>query len=253
MSITAGSYVIHQIPLCTVEDFPRANLHWLLPVSREDKVREGHYVWFLEGPRENYLVDAGVNSARFTSRNFKSRDIQTLEEGLQKLGVELGDIDYVIVTHSHYDHTAHIRSFPRARAIIQEAELEQIRRPFAYTQPKLPKDFQELFEGVRWEVVKGDTKIDDRIELLLTPGHSAGGQSVSVKTAQGTAVITGWCCMQENFEPPVEFRERGFPFTLNVSHTNPIELYESTKRVMDLADIIIPCHEYESLINRSAI
>ena len=246
-------YVIHQIPLCTVEDFPRANYHWLLPVPSDEKIRECHFVWYLEGPRDNYLVDAGVSSERFISRHFQSRDIQTLEEGLQKVGLEVADIDYVIVTHSHYDHTANLRRFPKAKAIIQEAEIEQICHPFAYTQPRLPKDFDELFEGVRWEVVKGDTKIDDRIELLLTPGHSAGGQSVAVKTAQGTAVITGWCCMMENFDPPVEFRERGFPFTINVSHTNPVELYESTRRVMGLADVIIPCHEYESLINRPAI
>jgi N-acyl homoserine lactone hydrolase len=253
MPVKAEHCVIHQIPLCTVEDFLRANLHWLLPVSREDKLREGHYVWLLEGPRENYLVDAGVNAERFASRHFKSQDIQTLEEGLKKLGLELGDIDYVILTHSHYDHAAHLRKFPKAKVIIQEAELEQIHHPFAYTQPRLPKDFLELFEGVRWEVVKGDTKIDGWIELLLTPGHSAGGQSVAVKTARGTAVITGWCCMQENFEPPVEFKEKGFPFTINASHTNPVELYESTKRVIELADVIIPCHEYASLINRSSI
>jgi len=253
MPVKSGNYVIHPIPLCTVENFPRANLHWLLPVSTEDKVRDCHFVWYLEGPREHYLVDAGVTSERFIARSFKSRDIQTLDEGLQKLGLELGDIDYIIITHSHYDHTANLRRFPKAKAIIQQAELEQIRHPFPYTQPRLPKDFQELFEGVSWEVVKGDTKIDDQLELLFTPGHSAGGQSVAVKTANGTAVITGWCCTQENFDPPIEFKKKGFPFTIGASHTNPMELYDSTRRVMDLADIIIPCHEYESLINRTTI
>jgi len=245
--------MIHQIPLCVVENFPRANVHWLQPVSSEDKVHDCHYVWYLEGPRENYLVDAGATSERFIARNFKARDIQTLDEGLKKLGLEVGDIDYVIVTHSHYDHTANLRRFPKAKAIIQEAELEQIRHPFAYTLPRFPKDFQQLFDGVRWEVVKGDTRIDDNIELLFTPGHSAGGQSVAVKTAKGTAVITGWCCHQENFDPPIEFKEKGFPFAIGASHTNPVELYESTKRVIGLADIVIPNHEYESIIHVNTI
>jgi N-acyl homoserine lactone hydrolase len=251
MLTKTGKVVIHQIPLCIVEDFPRASLHWLLPVPLEDKVRDYHFVWYLEGPRENYLVDAGITAERFTSRNFKSTHIQTLDEGLQKLGLEVGDIDYVIVTHSHYDHTENLRRFPKAKAIIQQAELEQIRHPFPYAQPRLPKDFQQLFEGVRLEVIKGDTKIDDQIELLFTPGHSAGGQSVAVKTAQGTAVITGWCCKQENFDPPIEFKAKGFPFTISASHTNPMELYESTRRVIGLADIIIPCHEHELLIHRT--
>lgn len=253
MSTRFGNYVIHQIPLCTVEDFPRANLHWLLPVSREEKIRDCHYVWYLEGPRDNYLIDAGATSERFISRNYKSNQIQTVDEGLQKLGLEVGDIDYIIITHSHHDHIANLRRFPKAKAVIQYAELEQIRHPFAYEKSLLPKDFQELFKDVRWEVVQGDTKIDDHIELLFTPGHSAGGQSVAVKTANGIAVITGWCCMQENFDPPLKFKEMGFPFTISALHTNPIELYDSNKKVIDMADIIIPCHEYDSLINRPSI
>jgi N-acyl homoserine lactone hydrolase len=250
MSSKKGNIVIHPIPLCVVEDFPRASLHWLLPVPLEDKVRDFHFVWYLEGPRENYLVDAGVTAERFSSRHFKTTHIQTVDEGLQKLGLDMGDIDYIILTHSHYDHTSNLRRFPRAKAIIQEAELEQIRHPFPYTQPRLPKDFEQLFEGVRFEVVKGDTKIDDQIDLLLTPGHTAGGQSVAIKTAEGTAVITGWCCKQENFDPPAEFKAKGFPFTISSSHVHPMELYESTRRVIDLADVIIPCHEDESLVIR---
>jgi N-acyl homoserine lactone hydrolase len=249
----SGHYVIHPIPLCTVEDFPRANLHWLLPVSSEEKVRDCHFVWYLEGPGANYLVDAGVTADRFTARGFRSMHIQTVEEGLRKFGLEVGDIDYLILTHSHYDHTANLCRFPKAKAIIQQAELNQIHHPFAYTQSRLPKDFLELFEEARWEVVRGDTRIDDRIELLLTPGHTAGGQSVAVKTARGTAVITGWCCTQENFDPPAAFKEKGFPFTISASHTNPVELYESTGRIIDLADVILPIHEYESLIHRTAI
>jgi N-acyl homoserine lactone hydrolase len=253
MATKTDPYVIHPIPLCTVEDFPRANLHWLLPVSSEDKVRVCHFAWYLEGPGDTYLVDAGVTAERFRSRGFRSVHIQTLEEGLQRFGLEFGDIDYIILTHSHYDHTHHLRAFPKARAIIQHAEMEQIRHPFPYTRPRLPADFESLFEGVRWDVIQGDTRIDDRIELLFSPGHSAGGQSVAVQTARGTAVITGWCCTRENFDPPPAFKEKGFTFTIGASHTNPVELYESAKRVIGLADVILPSHEYESLIHTTAI
>lgn len=253
MPTRSDDYIIHPIPLNTNEDYPRANLHWLLPIPSDQKIRVCHYAWYIEGPSDNYLVDTGLTTDRLIARNFKSIHIQTIDEGLEKLGLEVGDIDYVIITHSHYDHTTNLRRFPKAKAIIQEAEIEQIRHPFPYTQPRLPRDFQDLFKGVRWEMVRGDTAIDDKIELLLTPGHTAGGQSVAVKTALGTAIITGWCCVRENFDPPSEFREKGFPFTIGVSHTNPIELYESTRRIIDIADFIIPCHEYESFINRTAI
>lgn len=243
----SGNYSIHPLPLCTVESFPRAHLHWMLPMSSEERVRDGHYVWYLKGPRQNYLVDAGITAERFASKNLKSVHIQTLDEALNGLGLEVGDIDYVIVTHAHHDHIANLRRFPNAKAIIQRAELEEARNPFAYAKPRLPVDYSQLLEGVAWEVVEGDTRIDDQIELLFTPGHSAGGQSVAVATSQGRAIITGFCCMQENFDPPEEFKQRGYPFTIGASHVNPVALYESAKRVIELADRIIPIHEFESL------
>ena len=246
-------YAIRPLPLCTNESFPRSHLHWMLPVSSEERVRDCHYVWYLEGPSARYVVDTGIHADRFVARGLKSAHIQTLDEALNGLGLEPDDIDFVIVTHAHHDHIANLPRFAKAKVIIQRAELEEALNPFPYARPRLPADYADLLKGVRWEIVEGDTKIDDQIELLFTPGHSAGGQSVAVKTARGLAVITGFCCMKENFCPPDEFRKRGYPFTIGVSHINPVALYESTKRVIGLADLVIPCHEYDSLIGVSKI
>jgi glyoxylase-like metal-dependent hydrolase (beta-lactamase superfamily II) len=254
MSANSGNYAIYPIPLCVVENFPRAHLHWSLPVNSEERIPDCHYVWYIEGPRERYLVDAGITADRFSSaRGLKSTHIQTVDEALNKLGLEISDIDYVIVSHAHHDHITGLRKFPKAKAIIQKAELEQANNPFGYWKPRLPIDYADLLKGAQWEVIEGDTKIDDNLELIFTPGHSAGGQSIAVKTAQGLAVITGFCCMQENFDPPEEFKKKGYPFTLNGSHTNPVDLYESMKRVIGVADVILPCHEYKSLVNVSKI
>ena len=217
-------------------------------MSSEERVRDCHYVWYLEGPRERYLIDAGISAERFAAKGLESVHIQTLDEALQNLGLEVGDIDYVIVSHAHHDHIANLGRFPRAKAIIQRAELEEALNPFPYSKPRLPADYPDLLKGVRWEVIEGDTRIDDNIELLLTPGHSAGGQSVAVKTSQGLAIVTGFCCQQENFDPPEEFKKRGYAFTIGASHVNPVALYESYVRLIDLADIVIPSHEYASLV-----
>jgi len=248
-----GNYSIHPIPLCVIENFPRTERHWKLRVSSEETIPECNYTWYIEGPSKNYLVDTGMESERFAARKYKIRHIQTLDEGLQKLGLEVGDIDYIIVTHAHHDHIANLRRFPRAKAIIQRAELKEARNPFEYTKPRLPKDYSDLLKGAQWDVIEGDTVIDENIKLIFTPGHSPGGQSVAVKTSQGLAIIAGFDCVQENFDPPVEIKNKGFPFTISVTHTNPIELYESTKRVISLADTIIPIHEYTALKNVSKI
>ena len=246
MTENFGSYSIRPIPLCVIENFPRAERHWKLRISSEETLPECNYTWYLEGPNENYLIDTGMESVRLAGK-YKVTHIQTLDEGLKKLGLEVGDIDYILVTHAHHDHIANIRRFPRAKAIIQRAELEEAYNPFEYNKIRLPADYPELLKGARWEVVERDTVIDENIKLIFTPCHSAGGQSVAVRTSQGRAIVTGFDCIQENSDPPEDIKKKGYSFTISVTHTNPIELYESTKKVINIADIIIPIHEYDSL------
>jgi glyoxylase-like metal-dependent hydrolase (beta-lactamase superfamily II) len=42
-------------------------------------------------------------------------------------------------------------------------------------------------------LVRGDQEIMPGIELLLTPGHTIGLQSVAVNTAKGTAIVASDC------------------------------------------------------------
>jgi N-acyl homoserine lactone hydrolase len=244
-----GNYVIHPIALMTI-DMVKPKLTYLFNYGQEAAM--GIFVWYLEGPRENILVDAGITPERLASRGYKPKAIQTLDEGLGKLGLEAGDIDIIIVTHTHHDHIALARRFPKAKFIIQRAELEFARNPHPFFRAIRPKDFMELIEGVQFEVVEGDTRIDDGIELLLTPGHTPGCQSVAVKTAQGTAIVAGWCGIRENFDPPPEIREAGLFLIPPGIHTDVIEAYESVARVKHLADLVIPVHEME-FINKATV
>ncbi|MGD0917100.1 MAG: N-acyl homoserine lactonase family protein [Thermodesulfobacteriota bacterium] len=244
------NYVIHPIPLQTI-DFPKPHMTYLQNYGQT--ARTANFVWYIEGPSQKILVDAGITAERLAARGYKPDLIQTLDEGLKKLGLEVGDIDIIIATHSHHDHIATVRRFPKAKVIIQKTELEFVRNPPPFFKAIRPKDNMELLEGVKFEVVEGDTKIDNGIELLFTPGHTPGGQSVAVKTAKGIAVITGWCCIQENFDPPMEIRKKvDLPFMLPGVHTNPIEAYDSIVKVRQVADLILPVHEVE-LVKKNTI
>ena len=239
----SSNYVIHPIPLQTIGGFAKPKMTY--PFGWGQTVSMGVYVWYLEGPRENIIVDVGIAPERLLTRGYKVEPIQTLDEGLKKVGLGVGDIDFVIVTHSHHDHIASAHKFPKAKFIIQRAELEFARDPHPLFRAIHPKDLLELIEGLHFEVVEGDTKIDEGIELLLTPGHTPGGQSVAVKTAQGTAIITGWCCLQEDFDPPPEIRDAGLFLIPPGIHTDLMQAYESVVRVNNIADLVIPIHEVE--------
>lgn len=249
------NYVIHPIPLVKHAEFLKMRMVHLplysglwtagLQVDYGETVPMATYVWYLEGGEQNIIVDAGITAERFATRGYNVEQIQTLDDGLRKLGLRPDDIDVLILTHLHHDHVSLAHRFSRAKVIVQRAELEFARNPHPfYAETALdPADLMELIEGLDYQLVSGDTKIDDGLEVLLTPGHSAGGQSVAVNTARGIAIITGFCCIQENFEPSPEFREKGASFFIPGMYMNALAAYDSMARVKRLADLIVPLHE----------
>ena len=73
--------------------------------------------------------------------------------------------------------------------------------------------FPDLLDDVEVVQVDGDAEIVDGIRVLLTPGHTVGGQTVVVNTGPGKAVITGFCCNEENFPATGPRVLRGFTST----------------------------------------
>lgn len=242
-----ATHVIRPIPLIRNEGVSSYKMTHL--VGYGSPQTRASYIWYIEGPKENIIVDAG-SSAEFGATGGAgstmfpeghARHIQTVEEGLGKFGLKPEDIDIVILTHAHEDHVQLAHKYQKARFIIQKAELEFARNPhpiqrFTY-QPK-------LIEGLNFKVIKGDTRIVDGVSVMLTPGHSPGGQSVIVETDKGKAVITGLCCIRRNFEPPPELELEAIPTGI---HVDLFASYDSLIKIKRTADIIIPLHDGEFL------
>jgi len=242
-----AAHIIHPIPLIRNEGVSTYKMTHL--VGHGSPQTRGSYIWYIEGPRENIIVDAGssvelpstsgAGSIMFPGGH--SVHIQTLEQGLRKYGLKPEDIDIVILTHAHEDHVQLAHKYPKAKFIIQKAELDFARNPhpiqhFTYA--------PELIEGLNFEIVEGDTQIVDGVSVMLTPGHSPGGQSVIVETARGKAAITGLCCIRQNFEPPPELKLAVIPTGI---HVDPFQSYDSLIKIKNTADIILPLHDGEFL------
>jgi len=88
-----------------------------------------------------------------------------------------------------------------------------------------------------------DREILPGIRVMHTPAHTAGGLTVFVDTDRGTAAITGFCTILENFFPPKEVRAMEMEVIPPGTHVNAYEAYDIVKKVRDAADIILPLHE----------
>ena len=194
------------------------------------------YVFYLEGGDQKILVDTGMEEFMVPPGAAEDTNLKIMEfeEALATVNLKPEDVDIVIQTHLHNDHCENTYKCTNAKVYVQQAELDFFKSPH----PLDHRYYSDLLDESEVVTVEGDREIAPGIRVILTPGHTPGGQSVAVETDRGPAVITGFCCNAENF-PSV-----GPAVTPGV-HINAIEAYESAQRVRELADILIPIHDVE--------
>jgi glyoxylase-like metal-dependent hydrolase (beta-lactamase superfamily II) len=204
------------------------------------------YVWYLEGGDKKILVDTALMGV-LPSKEREERiggKIYTFEEGLAKWGLKPEDIDIVIHTHLHNDHCENDFKCTNAKFYIHKLEMEQVHNP-------KPLDFRyelEFVEGIeeagKIVVVEGDAmEIVEGVRVIHTPSHTPGSLTVLVDTEEGLAAITGFCVINENFDPPPAVKGMEMEVLAPGVHVNVYESYDQVIRVRDLADIILPLHE----------
>jgi glyoxylase-like metal-dependent hydrolase (beta-lactamase superfamily II) len=147
--------------------------------------------YLIETETERILVDTGLHpnpkdqySDRPALELFKFEQAESIADQ-----VDVSTISRIIVTHLHFDHAGGLALFPESTPIVvQRTEWEAGHRDAAIARNFfVPKDYAGTDREVR--LVDGDHDLlgDGSIELLLTPGHTPGHQSVRV----GDIVIGG--------------------------------------------------------------
>ncbi|MFF0265881.1 MBL fold metallo-hydrolase [Kribbella sp. NPDC004536] len=122
------------------------------------------------------LVDAGIGPAGGGAAEWLGV-AGRLPGLLERVGVEVADVDAVVLTHVHLDHIGWVSDgarplFPQAEYVLQHDELEQARGRTAYAQLIDP-----IKQAGQLRVVTGETTLHG-MRLLPTPGHTPGHQSV---------------------------------------------------------------------------
>ncbi|MFP5213757.1 MAG: N-acyl homoserine lactonase family protein [Acidobacteriota bacterium] len=192
------------------------------------------YVFLLRGGDENILIDTGLDQFVVPEHVGREYGVQIMEfeEALKTCDLTPDDIDLIIHTHLHNDHCENDHKCPNAKIVVQKAEHDFFLNPH----PLDHRYYPDLLDGLNLELVEGDVNLRDGIDLIFSPGHTPGGQSVAVRTSEGRAIVTGFCCNAMNFP------ENGPTVTPGV-HINAIDAYESAKKIREMADILIPLHD----------
>ncbi|MGG3559802.1 MBL fold metallo-hydrolase [Peribacillus frigoritolerans] len=133
----------------------------------------------------NMLIDSGIGNGKMNDkqkRNFGVTEESNLVEDLGRLGIQPNDIDYILMTHLHFDHACGLTKregetwvpvFERAEIITTKTEWAEMKNPNIRS--------KSTYWSENWEAVtslvrpfEGEQEITAGIKMIHTGGHSDG-------------------------------------------------------------------------------
>jgi len=142
---------------------------------------------------KNILIESGIGVNKLTEkqkRNFGVTEESQIEQSLERLELTLQDIDYVLMTHMHFDHACGltrwegdtlVSTFNNAMIITSEREWNEMREPNIRSRNTYWKEnWEPIIDQV--QVFKAEIEIVPGIKMIHTGGHSDGHSIVLIES-----------------------------------------------------------------------
>jgi glyoxylase-like metal-dependent hydrolase (beta-lactamase superfamily II) len=152
------------------------------------------------------LIDTGYGG----KASLKQRQRHVLDEGLPLArnlaarGVAPDEIDWVILTHLHFDHAGGVTyqddegllrlMFPQARHVVQRIEWEDAKSNLPELAGAYPDNFGPLEDARLLELIDGNTVIVRGVSTQVTGAHTRGHQIVRIESDGDSAVCLADIC-----------------------------------------------------------
>ena len=146
----------------------------------------------------NILVESGIGKGKLTEkqlRNFGVTKESEVESSLGKLGLKPDMIDYVLMTHLHFDHACgltklvdgeYISTFPNAKIVTSQVEWDEMRNPNIRSKNTY---WKENWQAIEPQVVPFVEKWGlGPITMVHTGGHSNGHSILMIEDGGELAV-----------------------------------------------------------------
>ncbi len=159
--------------------------------------------WLIRHPRGTVLFDCGMHTDTVSDTPMRERISRTFTLDLEPADLvaprlaerhtDPAEVDFVVLSHLHFDHAGGLAQIPEARVVVQSAEWragfdDELRRANGFRRG----DYDLGHEVV---TVDGDHDLfgDGRVICMSTPGHTPGHQSLRVALDSGEVVLCADC------------------------------------------------------------
>ena len=147
----------------------------------------------IEAGGKRILVETGAG-VRMTEKDRSNKGVEggDAATALREMGEDPSSIDFVVVSHLHYDHAGGMvdadgkTAFPRARYIVQRDEAEEAHSDRLRVQGIMETEQLDLVRaGRQLAEVHGEVELVRGVSVLPTGGHTRGSQAVLIGTSGG--------------------------------------------------------------------
>lgn len=185
---------------------------------------------------KNMLVDTGLGQ---WPNPLALQQAPSLLEAMAATGFAPEDINLVLFTHLHWDHTGwNTRgpegslelTFPNAHYIVQENEFHYWVSPGDKPSngPAYERVLAPIIAANRLELVDGEYAASDEVVAVPTPGHTPGHVSFAIVSGGERAYILG-----DAVNKPVQLSE---PDWYPIFDMDPVEGTKSRRMILDRAE-----------------
>jgi N-acyl homoserine lactone hydrolase len=152
------------------------------PLAGQSGVVMAYVVRHREG---TLLFDTGFGFGNADLDAYYHPRARRLPEVLGEVGIAIAEIGAVVNCHLHVDHAGQNRLFPGIPIYVQPAEWD-----IAHATDHTILDWVD-FPGASYQQIAGDHELFVGINVVSTPGHTPGHQSLVVETEEGRTVVAG--------------------------------------------------------------
>lgn len=141
------------------------------------------------------LIETGMGD-RWSDKERERYGLETLvnpEHALDQVGLKPQDIDFVIISHLHFDHAGGatiskdgsiVPTYPNAKYVVQRGEWDFAFKANARAKASYrPDDFVPLETHKQLLLVDGDYEVTPGVSVRLTGGHTSHHQVVCFESA----------------------------------------------------------------------